>query len=447
MRLQNHVRTGRFSVLRRTLIMLVIMTLLATVAAIDACAVEGSTDTIASVDSTTAAERADAARAMAAWNVVALRTTAAGPFSPPQETRSLAMVSAAVFDAVNAIGGRYEPFVARIEASRDGSRAAAVAAAAHRVLRTLYPAAATALDADYDTTIAKIPDGASKVTGISVGRSAADAVLVARVNDHASERVSYTPQSAAGMWTPTPPPLAAALEAGWGRVTPFVLLSGTELRPSPPPALNSAEYARDLAEIASIGAWSNATRTAAQTEAARFWISTAPQLWNQVVRQLTTARDLDPSTVARAYLLLNIAGADAMIAAWDAKFAYQQWRPITAIRRGAADGALSSPIDTTWLPLLVTPPFPDYPAGHTAYAGAAEIVLKALFGDQPGELAITSATAGGTTHKYQSFTAVCDEVVNARVWGGVHWRTSSTAGLELGRRVGALALQRAARAL
>jgi hypothetical protein len=209
--------------------------------------------------------------------------------------------------------------------------------------------------------------------------------------------------------------------------------------------VTSAEYARDLAEIMAIGVSVSSTRTAAQTEAARFWIATAPQLWNQVVRQLTTARDLEPATAARAYLLLNVAGADAFIAAWDAKFEYQQWRPVTAIRRGAADGTLPSRSDTTWLPLLGTPPFPDYPAGHTSYAGAVEVVLRAVFGDQPGELSIRSATAGGVTHRYRTFAEVCDEVVNARVWGGVHWRTSSTVGLDLGTKVGELVLLRTAR--
>jgi hypothetical protein len=437
--------TRSTTVLCRALEALAVMTTLGTLFALDACEAEDTTSMQTSIDSTTAAERAEAARAMAAWNVVALRTTAAGPFSPPQETRSMAMVSAAVFDAVNAIDRRYEPFIAGIASSRDASRSAAVAAAASRVLRTLYPAADAAIGIDYDSALARIPDGASKTTGVSVGDAAATAVLAARANDHAADRVTYTPLGTVGMWSPTPPALAAALEPDWGKVTPFVLASGSELRPPPPPAITSAEYARDLAEIMAIGASASTTRTPAQTEAARFWISTAPQLWNQVVRQLTTARDLEPATTARAYLLLNVAGADAFIAAWDAKYAYQQWRPVTAIRRAASDGTLPAKADTAWLPLIGTPPFPDYPAGHTAYAGAAEAVLRALFGDQPGELAIASETASGATHKYRTFAEVCDEVVNARVWGGVHWRTSSTMGLALGTKVGEAALARAAR--
>ena len=140
------------------------------------------------------------------------------------------------------------------------------------------------------------------------------------------------------------------------------------------------------------------------------------------------------------YLLLNVAGADAIIAAWDAKYVYQQWRPIAAIRRGTSS---SAPIDTTWTSLITTPPFPDYPAGHTSFGGAAEVVLETLLGEKPGEFSITSPTAAGATHRYQSVREVSEEVVNARVWGGVHWRTSSTVGRDMGRNVAAVALRRA----
>jgi hypothetical protein len=411
---------------------------------IGGCATDGSTGASATQDSIAAAARIEATRTIAAWNGIALRTTAAGPFSPPQETRSLTIVSAAVFDAVNAIDVQYEPFSARIVARSDASLSAAAATAVYRVLRTLYPPSAPALDAGYDSTLARISTGEAKTAGIAAGEAAAAALLAARATDHAADRIVYTPKSAPGMWTPTPPALAAALEAGWGSVTPFVLQSGSQFRPPPPPAMGSAAYMSDLLEIAAIGVSTSTVRTPAQTETGRFWISTAPQLWNQVAQQLTVARGLDPSTAARVYLLLNAAGADAIIAAWDAKFTFQQWRPVTAIRRGAADGSLTSPIDTTWAPLINTPPFPDYPAGHTAYADAAEVVLSAQLGEQPGEFSITSATAGGATHRYLSFHEVADEVVNARVWGGVHWRTSTTVGRDVGRKVGEVALLRAA---
>ena len=330
---------------------------------IGGCASDGSISANATQDSITAAARIEATRTIAAWNVIALRTTAAGPFSPPQETRSIAIASAAVFDAVNAIDVQYEPFAARIVAPSDASLSAAAATAAYRVLRTLYPPSAPALDANYDSTLALVTAGASKTAGVAAGEAAAAALLAARATDHAADRIAYTPRNAPGMWAPTPPAFVAALEAGWGSVTPFTLESGSQFRPAPPPAMGSAAYMQDLLEIAAIGVSTSQTRTPAQTETGRFWMSTAPQLWNQVAQQLTVARGLDPATAARVYLLLNAAGADAIIAAWDAKFTFQQWRPVTAIRRGAADGSLTSPIDTTWAPLIATPPFPDYPAG------------------------------------------------------------------------------------
>ena len=413
--------------------------------AMAACGSDRSLGAAQSPDSSAVATRAAEVRAMATWNIIALKTTAAGPFSPPREARAVAMVSAAVFDAVNSITRQYEPYAVAVVADRGASREAAVSAAAHGILISLYPGAVASLDAARDSALAPIAAGRAKDDGVAVGQTVAAAVLAIRAADRSAEQASYTPGTGLGVWVPTPPAFAAALEAGWGKVTPFLLDSGSQFRPGPPPRPGSDAYIRDYMEIVTVGAMSSVTRSPSQTEAARFWISTAAQMWNQVVRQLTMARDLDAATAARAYLVLNLAGADAVVAAWEAKFAYNQWRPVTAIRDLGDDGSLTTISDTGWTPLITTPPFPDYPAGHTSYAGAAEQVLTAVFGERPGEVSISSATAGGATHRYQSFHEIADEVVTARVWGGVHWRTSSTAGRELGRRVGELVLARAPR--
>lgn len=396
-------------------------------------------------DSTASATRAAETRAIATWNTIALKTTAAGPFSPPRETRTMAMVSAAVFDAVNSIARQYEPYAVRVVANRGASTEAAVSAAAHHMLATLYPAQSASLDAARDSALSRVPAGRAKDGGVEAGQAAAAAVLAMRAHDRAAEKATYTPGTGLGAWVPTPPAFVAALEAGWGGVTPFVLDSSAQFRPGPPSQPGSETYVRDYLEIVREGASNSVSRTPIQTETARFWISTAPQLWNQVVRQVTVARDLDAATAARAYLLLNLAGADAMIGAWDAKYAFNQWRPVTAIRYLGDDGSPATEADTAWTPAITTPPFPDYPAGHTAYGGAAEQVLSALFGEKPGELSISSPTAGGATHRYQSFREIAEEVVNARVWGGVHWRASSVVGRELGRKIGDLALARAPR--
>jgi uncharacterized protein (DUF2147 family) len=380
---------------------------------------------------------------MATWNVITLKTTAAGPFSPPRETRSLAIVSAAIYDAVCSITRDCEPYGARVKTGRDASVEAAVDAAAHDVLVALYPGAVTSLNTSYDSAIATLPSGRARDKGESVGQSAAAAALAMRAQDHASDVVVYTPTAGVGHWIPTPPAFLSGLETGWGNVTPFLIASGDEFRPAPPPSVGSDDYVRDYLEIASIGARDSLTRTAFQTETARFWVATAPQNWNQVVRQLTLESGMDAAHAAHAYLVLNLAGADAIIAAWEAKYHYGQWRPVTAIRSLADDGSSATVADPTWTPLLTTPPFPDYPAGHATYGGAAMQVMNAMFGDRHGTLTITSP-ASGVTHQYQSFTDIANEVENARVWGGIHWRTSVRVGTELGRRVGVAALERLA---
>jgi hypothetical protein len=225
---------------------------------------------------------------------------------------------------------------------------------------------------------------------------------------------------------PTPPAFRPALEPGWGKVAPFVLRSGSALRPPPPPAVGSRRYARDLREMSAVGAIDSTVRTADQTQAAQFWVATAPQLWNQVLQQ--RSEGWSATRTAYAFALLNLAGADAFIAAWDAKFTYMQWRPITGIRAAG---------DAGWTPLLVTPPFPDYPAAHSTYAGTAETVLRRLVARGPITL-----TALGIARHYRGVRDIADEVVGARVWGGVHWRTSSETGRALGDRLGRVALRR-----
>ena len=385
-------------------------------------------------------------QAIATWNVIALQTTAAAPLDPPREARAMAMVSAAVFDAVNSITNEHTPYAVKLTATRNASIEAAIATAAHGVLSALYPAATKSLDSARDSALARIPAGRARDEGVVAGKGAAAAIVEKRAKDRALDAATYTPGSGKGVWVPTGPGFTAAMEPGWGRVVPFFMDSGSQFRPAPPPAVGSDAYVRDYLEVMDIGASNSTRRSTIQSEVGHFWVLPAAQLWNQLVRQLTVARNLDPATAARAYLLLNLVGADALIAAWEAKFHYNQWRPITAIRSPGDDGSASTRIDTTWSPMITTPPFPDYPAGHTTYAGAAERVLTEIFGAKPGDLSITSPTAG-VSHHYQSFRDVAEEVSNARIWGGVHWRTSCVAGLTLGRAIADLALSRAPKRL
>jgi len=373
------------------------------------------------------------------WNVIALKTTAAAPFNPPLETRNVAIVHAAIFDAVNSITGEYPAYVVRLRAPGGASADAAAVAAAHMTLVKLYPDQQSMLDAAFTASIRRIPDGSGRMNGVRIGEAVASRILEARASDGAMAAINaeYIPGKRPGEWIPTPPASLPALDPGWGSVRPFGLREGSQFRPGPPPALHSTRYARDFDEIKEIGSSTSATRRQEETDLARFWIATAAQNWNPVARQVSLARGLTLSQNARTFALLNIAGADAFIAAWDAKFAYRQWRPVTAIRAADTDRNSATQPDPLWTPLLVTPPFPDYIAGHTTYAGAAQAVLERVFGEDPGVvITITSPTAPGVVETYTNFKDIADGVVNARVWGGIHWRTSSAQGRLVGEEVG-----------
>jgi hypothetical protein len=373
------------------------------------------------------------------WNVIALKTSAAAPFNPPLETRNIAIVLAAMFDAVNSITGECPAYVVRLRAPRGASAEAADSAAAHVTLVTLYPEQQSVLDTAYTESLGRIPDRPGRSSGVHVGEAVAKRILSVRASDGAMAAIKaeYVPGQRPGDWVPTPPASLPALDPGWGRVRPFVLRHGSQFRPGPPPALHSRRYAHDFEEIKEIGSNTSATRRQEETDLARFWIATAAQNWNPVARQLSVALGLTLSQNARAFALLNLAGADAFIAAWDAKFAYNQWRPVTAIRAADMDRNPVTDADPLWTPLLVTPPFPDYIAGHTTYAGAAQAVLEHVFGEDPGVvITMTSATAPGVTETYTTFKDIADGVVNARVWGGIHWRTSSVRGRIVGQDIG-----------
>lgn len=379
-------------------------------------------------------------QAVVDWNVIALRTTAAAPASPPRETRNVAVIQAAVFDAVNSIRHRYQPHRLLVTAPEDASVTAAVASAAHAALVSLYPEQRATLDSAYASSLAGIPDGRTKADGVAVGKAAAAALVALRAGDHSADVVPYMPGSGAGVWIPTLPVFRPALEPGWGLVTPFLLRSGSQFRPGPPPALSSSAYARDLEEVKAIGSAASTTRTPDQTVTARFWTATGPQIWNQGAQQLVIANGFGVAKASRAFALLNMALADAAIAAFDAKYHYNQWRPLTAIRAAESDGNPATSPDPAWTPLLPTPPFPDYLSGHATLAGAAETVLTDVFGPNPRAFSFSSAGVPGAVHTFRSFAAVAREVVDARVWGGIHWRTSDTVGRAVGRRLARYAL-------
>lgn len=381
-------------------------------------------------------ENASGTNPVVAWNTIALKTTAAAALNPPLEGRNMAIVDVSMYDAVTSITGDFDPYAVRLPAPDGASPEAAAVAAAHYALVHLYRAQAPVLDAYYTTSLGQIA-GSGKAAGIALGEAVAAEILAIRASDNASVAFPYTPGSGPGVWVPTPPAFRPALDPGWGHVTPFLLASGSQFRPDEPYALTSEQYTRDFNEIKAVGSANSTTRTSEQTLTARFWASTGTQLWNQPAMELATARGYSLSQTARVLAALNIAGADSFIAAWDAKYIYNQWRPVTGIRNADIDGNPNTIADPTWTSLLPTPPFPDYICGHTTFAGAAQAVMERFFGRSDRlNFTATSPSTPGVTHTYASFRQMGDEVLNARVWAGIHWRTSCEVGRRVGRQVG-----------
>lgn len=399
-----------------------------------------------------AALPAQASGAVTEWNQqAAARTLSVAPaLSPVEQTRVMAIAQVAVHDAVNGITREYATYLSPGPAPEGASPAAAAIAAAHHALRNLPVNQSPSLDADYASSLSA--HGLSESDpGIEYGRSAAAAILAARGGDGAAQaQFPYAAPGAGlpGVWVPiSSAPNAQALLPGWGNVTPFVLRHGSQFRPEAPPSLDSAQYAADYNEIKVIGKSDSPARTPEQTQIAQFWLASPTAIWNPVLRQVVATRGLDLSATARSFALFYLAAADASIACWDAKYAYNFWRPQPAIRGGDADGNDLTAGDPTWLPLHGTPRHPEYPSGHTANSSAMAAVLESLFGDAPGvQIEVTlPPPAAPITRRWRTFGEAVAEVIDARVYSGIHFRTSDEVGARMGRQVARFVLTHALR--
>ncbi|HVH57191.1 MAG TPA: vanadium-dependent haloperoxidase [Vicinamibacterales bacterium] len=387
--------------------------------------------------------------AVLAWNQIAITATVMANQGPLPQSRSMTIVQVAVHDAVNGISGRHDTYLTHGPAPAGASPEAAAIAAAHRVLVTLFPAQAPGplgLDAARVASLATY--GLTEADpGIGWGESVAAAILASRANDGAAQaQFAYAAPGSGmpGVWVAigsTP-----ALLAGWGSVTPWVLRSGSQFRPDEPPSLTSGRYARDYNEIKEIGAANSTTRTRDQTEIGRFWLATPSAIWNHVARQVIESRGLDPSDTARAFALVYLAASDAGIACWDAKYTYNFWRPMAAIRNGEFDGNDATLGDSNWQPLFPTPAHPEYTSGHTTNSSAMGMMLAFLFGDNPGMPIIALSPTNPTfPRNWSSFSEGIDEVIDARVYSGIHYRTSDEVGARVGRQVARFVLNHALR--
>jgi len=372
--------------------------------------------------------------AVVAWNVNAQTAIyEVARQAPYVSARSFAMVQGAVYDAVNAIAGTpYQPFLVAPRAHRGDSADAAVATSAYRVLVSLFPAQAQALRAQYDASLAAIRDGRSKRGGIAVGEAAAAAMIAARANDGAFGSGAWTVGTAPGQWRPTPP--AFAQDGAWvGDLVPFVIPGTAAYRTAGPPALTSAAYAREVNEVKEIGSAASTTRTADQTEAAIWWHDRRLAEW-EIKRQLVATQRLTTLQSARMFAMADIANIDALIACFAEKKFWNFWRPVTAVQLADTDGNPATTADPTWMPLLITPPFPDHTSGHSCFTSATMAALTHFFGRDDIAFSAYSADSGTTRH-YDSFSAALAEVIEARIWGGVHFRSADVQGEQLGLNV------------
>ena len=392
------------------------------------------------------------------WNAIA--TTAAAIQPPHVVPLSLAMVQGAVYDAVNAIDGGHQPYLVSSPANPADSKAAAVATAAFRVLvgfpdlPGLFPGQLSTLQPLYDASLAGVPEGAAKTGGIAVGEAAARTMIIERTGDGRGGDFKFVEGFDPAEWRLAPPQgptgIVARDPAPWvGFVKPFLVPDVEMLRTDGPNALTSAAYADDFNEVKELGSLTSTRRNADQTTAAIFWQDSGPLIWNRVYRALALSEKLDIVKSARLFAMTNTAAADGSIGCWNDKAYWSFWRPITAIREAASDGNPATKADPNWVPLfdptvpvsgapLVTPGFPDHPAGHTCISGATVHALKAFFGTDKMEFTAVSnkcTPAPCPPRSFDRFSEALKEIIDARVWGGIHFRTADVQGATLGKTV------------
>jgi PAP2 superfamily len=373
------------------------------------------------------------------WNRTVLaivRTSGAQP-ATIHSTHNFAMLHAAIYDAVNNIEPKFKPYLVRLsDVPKSASETAAADEAAHDVLVSLYPGFQAPLDAELQQDLVQLPDNERKAQGIAVGQAVASQLLAARGADGANVTPPpYVPGNQPGDYQLTPPNFVPADFTQWSKVTPFALARADEFRPGPPPVLTSATYTEVFNEIKDLGFIGSTTRTAEQTQIGKFWNGNIQDFWNEIAQTAAVAHHLDLEHSARLFALLNISLADTTIAFFDAKYAYNFWRPVSAVQLANTDGNPQTDQNPTWLPLSTkTAPDPSYPGAHSAISKAGATVLGFYFGNQ-FTFDVTSEALAGVRRHFTSFSAAAEEAGLSRIYAGQHFRTDHIAGKSLGRQV------------
>lgn len=386
----------------------------------------------------TASALSDAgADAVTDWNERAGEIMVSAHMGPLPAARALAMVQALVYEAVNAITQRYPISDLKLEAASGASVEAAVAAANHAVMTELIPSQQAVIDRAYQTALTAIADGAAKTGGIAIGEKAAAGVLAWRADDGAAAGESYRPYTSAGTYVPTVIPEVPQ----WRNRKTWLMTGPAQFRPGPPPELGSELWARDYKEVKALGGRQSRRRTAEQTDIARFWEEVMPPIYDGIVRSVAKGSGRDITRNARLFAAVTQAADDGLIAVFDAKYHYEFWRPVTAIRNGDLDGNDATERDASWVPFIDTPMHPEYPCAHCITASVVGTVLKAEIGDdRTPVLTTTSRAAGGVVRSWITVDDFMQEVSNARIYDGVHYRNSGEIGTEMGKHIAQLAI-------
>jgi hypothetical protein len=374
------------------------------------------------------------------WNQIAQTTLSTdSATSVLEDFLYMGFMHAAVYNAVVGIERRYEPYHFTKNAPRGASSQAAAVAAAHKVLVTYSPDAQRAgLDTAYGESLAKIPDGAAKANGVAFGELAAGDLIARRADDGRGDvSITFTQQPAPGIWRPTPPANLPFLHPWMGFVDPLLVRSGAQFGElGPPPELTSDKYIREFNEVKTLGSSTSTARTSEQTDTARFYAGNPFVQFNTALRDQAIVRKLDIVDAARMFAAVDMSVADSVISTWHSKYVYPFWRPITAIQLADTDGNPATTADPTWQPMLPTPPYPDYVGGYSAVIGAFTRALERTFDTRHLNLTFTSTFVPNPPPRfYDSASEVCEEVVDARVWLGFHFRSADVRGVQMGNKI------------
>ena len=377
------------------------------------------------------------------WNEIAVNTAVANKQSPYAQARSAAIVQLAVFEAVNAITGEYKPYLGTITAPPSASTEAAAIEAAYQVLRAYFPNSATALLAAYTNSLAQIPNDQAKLDGIAAGDAAAQAMIALRASDGSVPPLFKVPGPAVpGEWQATIScPIVHGIAQGtgfhWQNVTPFGIPSASAFLLGPPSELTSNEYAKAYNEVMTVGSVNSTERPQDRANVARFYAASSPtQVFNQAAEQVALEQGGSLSQNARALALINMVMSDSLVASFLNKYHYNFWRPETAIHAGATDSNPKTQPDPSYAPFITTPCFPSYPSNHGSAGNAAAEVLRRIYGEAGHSITLTNPAVPSIVLQYTSFKQITDDISDARVYGGIHFRTDQEAGAHLGRAVG-----------